>query len=79
MKTTTKKQFETALKKLEKCSGDCQHCNKCHIYTSEWYNNTCCYSFGCDLLPQNYFDYISDTMKNLHKTAIETIKFELGV
>ena len=79
MNKTTIKQFETALKKLEKCSGDCKHCSNCHVYTSEWYDNICYYSFGCDLLPQKYFDYISDTMKDLHKTAIETIKFELGV
>ena len=79
MTKTKKKQYEIALKKLNKCSGDCKHCNKCHVYTSAWNRDSCYYAFGCDLLPVTDFDYISSTMRNLHATAIDTIKFELGV
>jgi hypothetical protein len=70
-----RKQLERALKRVEKCSGDCKHCEKCHIYTSE---KSFCYAIGCDLLPQNMFDMIDDHITTLRQTAIDLLKFELS-
>ena len=44
------RQLETAGKKLEKCGGDCRHCDKCHIYT-RWTERAGYMAVGCDLLP----------------------------
>jgi len=75
----TKKEIaslNSALKKVEKCNGDCKHCSKCHIYTSK---SGLYYAFGCDALPKTMFDSISDTMKNLKSEALETLRFELNI
>lgn len=72
MTKTKRKQYEAALKKLRKCTGDCKHCEKCHMYISGWH-----YAFGCDVLPQTDFDAIAETMASLHSEALETIAFEL--
>lgn len=61
-----KRQLERALKRVEKCSGDCKHCEKCHIYTSE---KTFCYAIGCDLLPQNMFGMVYWTNQEKSKTG----------
>ena len=52
------KQLETAGKKLEKCGGDCHHCDKCHIYT-RWTERAGYMAVGCDLLPSELYDYIA--------------------
>ena len=52
------KQLETAGKKLEKCGGDCRHCDKCHIYT-RWTERAGYMAVGCDLLPSELYDYIA--------------------
>lgn len=70
---TKRKQYESVLKRLKKCSGDCKHCEKCHIYITFPY-----YSYGCDLLPITDFGYISDSMCELKSDAIEQIEFELN-
>lgn len=33
MTKTQERKLKTALKRLEKCGGDCHHCEKCRIYT----------------------------------------------
>ena len=71
-----KKKLTTALNRLEKCKGDCVHCNKCHIYFADS-QRFIYYAFGCDLLPTEEFSAISDSMIKLRNDAIETAKFEL--
>ena len=44
------RQLESAGRKLEKCGGDCRHCDKCHIYT-RWTERAGYMAVGCDLLP----------------------------
>lgn len=72
-----KEKFEAALKRLEKCGGDCKHCEKCHIYTAST-ERALYYAFGCDVLPQEHFSYISDSMRDLKKEAVGALTFELA-
>ena len=75
---TKRKQYESVLKRLKKCDGDCKHCEKCHIYFSDSKDGrTRYYAFGCDLLPLTEFSSISNTMRDLKSEAIEIIEFEL--
>ena len=71
------KQLEKAGKKLEKCGGDCHHCNKCHIYT-RWTERAGYMAVGCDLLPSELYDYIASVPSQLHSAAVELVKFELS-
>lgn len=74
----TKKEIaklQAALNRVRKCNGDCKHCEKCHVYTSK---NCICYAFGCDLLPTDMFDMISDRLADMKKQAIEILEFELS-
>lgn len=77
MNKTDRKRLETALKRLEKCGGNCQHCEKCHIYTAST-PKALYIAVGCDLLPSDMFDSIADVPSQLHAEAIETVKFELS-
>lgn len=70
------KQLKSALKKVEKCSGDCKYCEKFHAYFASDERNIFC-AFGCDLLPKNIFSSISDSVFDLKNDAIEALKFEL--
>ena len=71
------KQLETAGRKLEKCGGDCRHCDKCHIYT-RWTERAGYMAVGCDLLPSELYDYIASVPSQLHTAAVELVKFELS-
>lgn len=51
---TERKQLEAALKRVQKCSGDCKHCEKCHIYTAST-PRALYMAVGCDALPEKYF------------------------
>lgn len=33
MTKTEERKLKTALRRLEKCGGDCHHCEKCRVYT----------------------------------------------
>ena len=79
MTKTQIKKLVTARKKLDKCGGNCKHCSCCHLYSAILKNGDGVYAFGCDLLPEEMFSYISDTMVYLHKEAVETVDFELKV
>ena len=72
-----RKRLETALRRIQRCGGDCIHCKKCHIYIA----STCRAIYmacGCDILPQDMFSFIADTPGQLHTAALETLQFELS-
>ena len=71
-----KAMLNTALNKVKKCDGNCKNCEKSHIYIAK---NALCYAFGCDVLPEKYFDTISDSLTELHDKAIEVLTFELSL
>lgn len=75
---TEKKQLQVALNKIQKCNGDCKHCEKCHFYSKQINNHLIAYAFGCDNMPEKFFDVISESMKTLKAECIETLKFELS-
>lgn len=77
MNEKERKQLETALKKLEKCGGDCKKCKKCHVYTASS-ENALYMAVGCDLLPRSMFDAIASYPSELHQEAKETALFELS-
>lgn len=74
---TERRRLEAALHRIQKCGGDCHHCEKCHIYTAST-PNALYMAVGCDALPQEFFTYIADTPSQLHAAALETLKFELS-
>ena len=45
-----RKALERAKKRLEKCGGDCKHCEKCHFYFANT-ERVLYMAVGCDLLP----------------------------
>lgn len=72
-----RKILKKALERVRKCDGDCRSCEKIHIYTFS--NSKSIYmAYGCDLLPQEYFTYISDHINTLRQDAIELLEFELS-
>lgn len=78
MTKTEERKLKTALRRLEKCGGDCHHCEKCRVYTRST-ERALYMAVGCDLLPVEMFSYIADTPKGLHAAALETARFELAV
>lgn len=78
MTKTQERKLKTALKRLEKCGGDCHHCEKCRIYTRST-ERALYMAVGCDLLPAEMFSCIADTPKSLYAAALETVYFELEV
>ncbi len=76
MTKTEERKLKTALRRLEKCGGDCHHCEKCRFYTRST-ERALYMAVGCDLLPVEMFSYIADTPKGLHAAALETARFEL--
>ena len=76
MTKTQERKLKTALKRLEKCGGDCHHCENCRVYTRST-ERALYMAVGCDLLPVEMFSYIADTPKGLHAAALETARFEL--
>lgn len=76
MTKTEEHKLKTALRRLEKCGGDCHHCEKCRVYTRST-ERALYMAVGCDLLPVEMFSYIADTPKGLHAAALETARFEL--
>lgn len=74
---TERRALEAALKRVQKCGGDCSHCEKCHIYTAS--SPKALYmAVGCDALPEKFFSCIADTPRQLHTAALETLQFELS-
>lgn len=71
-------KLKSGLKKLEKCNGDCIHCEKFHCYFADS-ENALYMAYGCDLLPIENFSSISDSVRTLRADAIETAKFELSI
>ena len=78
MTVKERKALERAQKRLEKCGGNCKHCEKCHFYFANT-ERVLYMAVGCDLLPVEMFSSISDIPSQLHAAAIETVNFELGV
>lgn len=76
MTKTEERKLKTALRRLEKCGGDCHHCEKCRVYTRST-ERALFMAVGCDLLPVEMFSYIADTSKGLHAAALEIARFEL--
>lgn len=76
MTKTQERKLKTALKRLEKCGGDCHHCENCRVYTRST-ERVLYMAVGCDLLPVEMFSCIADTPKSLHAAALETVHFEL--
>lgn len=70
-------QLEKALKSLESCTGDCKHCEKCHVYTSST-NKALYMAVGCDLLPLDMFGAIANYPSELQHEAINAVLFELS-
>lgn len=76
MSNTEKMKLEKALNYIQKCSGDCKHCEKCRIITSE---KSMYYAFICSVHGMaDYFTAISETMHGLKNAMIEAIQFELS-
>lgn len=76
MTNTEKIKLEKALSHIQKCSGDCKNCNKCHVVTS---GNGLYYAFICGVHGMaDYFTAISETMHGLKNAMIEAIQFELS-
>lgn len=67
-----KKKISALLAKIEKCNGDCKHCDNLDFVTNGKY-----YAYGCKHAPN--FSPISNTMRELHDALIEQLKFELEV
>lgn len=71
-----RRHLDTVARRLEKCSGDCSHCEKCHYYFAQ--NDRAIYmSVGCDLLPQKSYGNIADYPSQLHAAAREAIKADI--
>ena len=68
--------LQSALKRLEKCGGDCNHCKKCHVYTASA-ERAIYMAVGCDALPENYRTPIANGQRSLHGRAVEVTQFEL--
>ena len=66
------KKLRATLRKIEKCNGDCKHCEKLDFVTNGY-----CYAYGCKHAPN--FSPISNTMRELHDILIEQLKFELEI
>lgn len=66
------KKLRATLRKIEKCNGDCKHCEKL-----DFVSNGYSYAFGCKVAPN--FSPISETMRDLKAELIEALKFELEV
>lgn len=77
MTATQRKKLQTAEKRLNKCGGDCHHCEKCHIYTRST-ERALYMATGCDLLPAELFDSICNVPSELHAAALEAVQFELA-
>lgn len=76
MTNTEKMKLEKALNHIQKCNGDCKHCRKCRIITSE---NCWHYAFVCSVYGMaDKFTAISETMSGLKNAMIEAIQFELS-
>lgn len=76
MTKAQERKLKTALKRLEKCGGDCHHCENCRVYTRST-ERAIYMAVGCDLLPKELFSCIADTPKGLHPAALEIARFEL--
>ena len=70
---TEKERYTKALKRLEKCSGDCKNCMHCKLEISQ---NALYYAFYCDIVPE--LSPISNTMKNLKSELIDALNFEIS-
>ena len=68
--------LQSALRRLERCGGDCQNCEKCHIYTAST-PRALYMAVGCDALPDNYRLPVAGTPRGLHAEALELVQFEL--
>lgn len=74
---TMRTKLERALRKLEKCNGDCKHCEKAHYYSAETERGIA-YAWGCDILPTDEFSCISNSLRELRNEALECVRFELS-
>ena len=66
------KKLRATLRKIEKCNGDCKHCDKLDFVSNGTY-----YAYGCKHAPN--FSPISNTMRELRDILVEQLKFELEV
>lgn len=70
-----KKSLLAAKKRLEKCGGDCKHCDRARVIVSKV---GLYYAWTCDALPENWQTPIADSLNELHAEAMEIVTFELS-
>ena len=81
MTKTTHKRLESALNHLKKCNGDCVHCKYCSIHFTNNNNNSNYIFFApfCSYgILDDYFNPVSDSLKEMRPKTIEAIEFELN-
>ena len=70
-----RKELLAAKKRLEKCGGDCKHCDRARVIVS---NVGLYYAWTCDALPENWQTPIADSAAELHEQAVEIVLLELS-
>ena len=72
MTDTQRKMTERALRKVQKCDGDCKHCE--HLIIPAIKNVYC---FLCGAADRAGYRPYSDTMRDLRAITLECLEFEL--
>ena len=79
MTKTTRKRLEAALNHLKKCNGDCIHCKYCDTQCASNSNNILFFAPFCSYgILGDYFNPVSDSLKEMRAKTIEAIEFELN-
>ena len=73
MTKTQKTATEKAIRKIEKCNGDCKHCEHLKIPSKGTY-----YAFICGIADKAGYASYSNTIKDLRSITLECLLFELS-
>lgn len=78
MTKTERKRLESAMRHLKKCDGDCVHCKYCSIHCISNNNNILYAPFCSYGILGDYFNPVSDSLKEMRCKTLEAIEFELN-
>ena len=77
MTITKRKITLRALRKIEKCGGDCKHCDQCDIKCASG-ERMACYAFYCKIADAAGYSIYCNSLSELQRETIDHLKFELS-
>lgn len=80
MNKAERSKASSALKRINKCKGDCKHCKHCEIKTSKYNQDTrsICFAYYCKIADKAGYQPLSNSIGELKRITQDCLQLELS-